>query len=61
MVYDVSRRSSFDNIQGWYENILNERGDDIILGLLGNKTDLPDKEVTTQEGFEKAEKIGALF
>lgn len=24
----------------WYENIQNERGDEIILGLLGNKIDL---------------------
>lgn len=61
LVYDITRKSSFDNIKSWYENILNERGDDIILGLLGNKNDLVNREVTTEEGFKKAEEIGALF
>ena len=61
LVYDITRKSSFDNIKSWYDNILNERGDDIILGLLGNKNDLVNREVTTEEGFKKAEEIGALF
>ena len=61
MVYDVNNRESFDNIDSWYENIKNERGDDIIFGLLGNKIDLDNRQVTTEEGFKKAEKINALF
>jgi len=61
MVYDVNSRSSFDNIDSWYENIKNERGDDIIFGLLGNKIDLDNRQVTTEEGFKKAEKINGLF
>ena len=61
MVYDVNNRASFDNIDSWYENIKNERGDDIIFGLLGNKIDLDNRQVTTEEGFKKAEKINALF
>jgi Ras-related protein Rab-6A len=61
LVYDVCNRESFDNIKSWYENIKNERGDDIILGLLGNKIDLEKRAVTTEEGFKKAEEINALF
>jgi len=61
MVYDVNQRGSFNNIDSWYENIKNERGDDIIFGLLGNKIDLDNRKVTTEEGFKKAEKINALF
>ncbi len=54
-MYDITNRQSFENIDSWYENIKNERGDDIILGLLGNKIDLEKREVTTEEGFKKAE------
>ena len=61
LVYDVTKKSSFENVKMWYDSIVSERGDDIILGLLGNKIDLEDREVTTQEGFKEAEKIGALF
>ena len=61
LVYDVTSRKSFDNISGWYENIQNERGDDIILGLLANKVDLENRVVSTEEGFKKAESIKAIF
>ncbi len=61
LVYDVTNRKSFDDIMGWYENIQNERGDDIILGLLGNKVDLENRVVSTEEGFKKAEGIKAIF
>lgn len=61
IVYDITRKETFNNIQGWYQDILNERGEDIILGLLGNKIDLEERQVTTAEGFKMAEKIKAIF
>lgn len=61
LVYDVNSAESFANIQSWHENIKNERGDDIILGLLGNKIDLEKRAVSTEDGFKKAEEINALF
>ena len=57
----MTKKKSFENIKNWHENILNEWGDDLILGLLGNKIDLPDRQVTTEEGFKKAEEIKALY
>jgi Ras-related protein Rab-6A len=39
-----------------------ERGNDVIIVLVGNKTDLNDKrEVTTAMGEEEAKRCGALF
>lgn len=39
-----------------------ERGNDVIIVLVGNKTDLGDKrEVTQQMGEEEAKRCGALF
>lgn len=61
IVYDVTRKESFENVLDWYENIQNERGDEIILGLLGNKIDLEDRQVSTVEGFKRAEEIKAIF
>ena len=61
LVYDVSNRKSFDSIESWWENIRSERGDDFVLGLLANKVDCEKREVSTEEGFKKAEKMNALF
>ena len=39
-----------------------ERGNDVIIVLVGNKTDLNDKrEVTTAQGEEEAKKNGLMF
>ena len=45
----------------WYASIKSERGEDIILGVLGNKADLENREVGTEEGLKKAEEWKALF
>ena len=36
-------RQSFLNIQRWVEEVRAERGSDVIIVLVGNKTDLVDK------------------
>lgn len=39
-----------------------ERGNDVIIVLVGNKTDLNDKrEVTTQQGEEEAKRNNLMF
>ena len=39
-----------------------ERGQDVVIMLVGNKTDLADRrQVTTEEGAEKAKADGCLF
>lgn len=61
LVYDVSSSVSFRSIDSWCENIRCERGDDLIIGLLANKVDCENREVSTEEGLRKAEEIKALF
>lgn len=39
VVYDVTNRASFLSVNRWLEEVKNERGDDVILVLVGNKTD----------------------
>ena len=44
------------------DDVRGERGQDVIIVLVGNKTDLGDKrEVTQQMGEEEAKRCGALF
>jgi Ras-related protein Rab-6A len=55
-------RKSFQNTRKWVDDVRGERGNDVIIVLVGNKTDLNDKrEVTTNEGEEEAKKNNLMF
>ncbi|KAL6560409.1 Ras-related protein RABH1b [Orobanche gracilis] len=43
IVFDVASRQSFLNTSKWIEEVRSERGSDVIVVLVGNKTDLVDK------------------
>ena len=58
IVYDVSNRTSFDNISNWISFVKNIEKTTMI--LCGNKIDLT-REVQTNEGEELAKKEGLLF
>jgi Ras-related protein Rab-6A len=63
VVYDVSNRASFQNTAKWIEDVRAERGNDVVICLVGNKTDLGNdkRQVSTEEGDERARKDGLLF
>ena len=62
VVYDISSMKSFQNTRKWVDDVRGERGNDVIIVLVGNKTDLNDKrEVTQAMGEEEAKRCGALF
>ena len=58
LVYDVSRKESFDNIMTWINFVRNI--EKTIMVLCGNKIDL-NREVEKNEGEELARKEGLLF
>jgi len=61
VVYAVNNRDSFDSVDKWIEEVRKERDDEVLLVLVGNKIDLKSKEISTQEGDEKAHEYGAIF
>ncbi|KAL8706006.1 MAG: hypothetical protein Q9201_000890 [Fulgogasparrea decipioides] len=62
VVYDISSLKSFQNTRKWVDDVRGERGNDVIIVLVGNKTDLGNKrEVTSQMGEEEAKRCGAIF
>jgi len=58
LVYDVSRRDSFEAVEEFKREILESEPRSEII-LVGNKIDLP-RVVTTEEGRAKAGEIGAI-
>lgn len=62
VVYDISSHKTFEQTKKWIDDVRGERGDDVIVVLVGNKTDLGDRrEVTVQEGEDEAKRCGAIF
>jgi len=61
IVYDVSSRASFENSARWISEVKAERGGDVIIALVGNKTDLDGREVSAAEGEAKAKEEGVMF
>ncbi|KAL9109476.1 MAG: hypothetical protein Q9227_005811 [Pyrenula ochraceoflavens] len=62
VVYDISSAKTFQQTRKWIDDVRGERGNDVIVVLVGNKTDLGDKrEVTVQQGEEEAKRVGAIF
>ena len=61
VVYDITKKKSFEFIDKWIEDVKNERGEDnVILCIVGNKSDLSDeRQVSTEEGEQKAKVLGA--
>jgi small GTP-binding protein len=60
LVFDVTRRQSFDNIKNWL-NEIRKVEPDVILMLIGNKIDLPNRQVSLEEGKKLASEIGIPY
>jgi Ras-related protein Rab-6A len=43
IVYDVTERSSCNNVMKWVEDVRSERGSDVMLFIVANKIDLQEK------------------
>ena len=60
IVYDITLRQSFDNIQQWHQMVLNSADPAFI--LVGNKVDLEtERAVSEEEGRKCAAQIKAQF
>ena len=63
LVYDITRKDSFDEIKNyWYNQIKESAPKDIVIGVAANKCDLYDNEAVSEDEARKfADEIGAVF
>ncbi|CAO2833694.1 unnamed protein product [Amaranthus hypochondriacus] len=62
LVYDISRRQTFDSISRWLNELHTHSDMNVVTILVGNKSDLKDaREVSTSEGKDLAEAQGLFF
>lgn len=62
IVYDITSRDSFTNLNRWYTSIKDQVTPDTIIVIVGNKDDLVNKEATSlEEAQEYAKSINAMY
>ena len=63
LVYDITQKQSFESIKSyWYEQVKENGEKTVVLGIVGNKSDLYEQEeVSENEAREFAQSIGAIF
>ncbi|XP_032281875.1 ras-related protein Rab-26 isoform X3 [Phoca vitulina] len=62
LLYDVTNKASFDNIQAWLTEIQEYAQHDVVLMLLGNKVDSAQERAVKREDGEKlAKEYGLPF
>ena len=63
LVYDITNKKSFENLKNnWYEDLQQYGRKDVIIAVVGNKSDLfESQEVDEKQAKDFAKKIGAFF
>ncbi|KAL0974146.1 hypothetical protein UPYG_G00216230 [Umbra pygmaea] len=62
VVYDITNLNSFQQTSKWIDDVRTERGSDVIIMLVGNKTDLADKRQVSVEAAERrARELNVMY
>jgi len=63
IVYDISRRDTFEHVASWLEDCRKYSSPNIVVMLIGNKCDIAEsaRQVSTEEAQEFANKNGLTF
>ncbi|CAK0864953.1 unnamed protein product [Prorocentrum cordatum] len=63
LVYDISRRDTFDHVANWLEMLRDCSGAEstMMITLIGNKCDLKCREVSYEEGAKLTRDQGLIF
>ena len=61
LVYDISRRETFNHVTRWLEEARANASANLVIMLIGNKCDLERRDVSYEEGEKFARENGLIF
>lgn len=62
LVYDITRRETFNHLTRWLEETRQNASQEMVIMLIGNKSDLDHRrQVTKEEGEQFAKEHGLIF
>lgn len=57
VVYDVTMQPSFDSIDTWLRLLQSQAGSEVMVMIVGNKTDLQSRAVSAEQARQQAERL----
>ncbi|KAI9282338.1 ras family-domain-containing protein [Sporodiniella umbellata] len=61
LVYDITRRETFENLSVWLEDARQHANPNTVIMLIGNKCDLKKRQVSTEEAQQFAKENDLFF
>lgn len=62
ILFDLSNRDSFENVEKWLQDVRDVAREDVVIVLIGNKSDLANKrQVSKEEAEEFAKKCNMAY
>lgn len=61
VLYDCQSRKSFESVDYWVSTIREERGENVVIYVIGNKCEGKAQEVLNAEGEQLAERLDVMF
>ena len=62
LIYDITSIQTFDNVKTWISQIKEQSSQDIVIYIVGNKTDMEEeRKIKTEEGKKLADEYGFPF
>ncbi|CAD8164511.1 unnamed protein product [Paramecium pentaurelia] len=61
LVYSIDDKDSFNNISNWMNQIKQHASENVCKLLIGNKIDVPNRQVSKEEGEQLAKSFGVPF
>ena len=62
LLYDITKKETFVSIDKWVPELKQNGDKDVVIVLVGNKTDLEDKrEISIEEGTKKAQQYSNII
>ncbi|GAA5808954.1 hypothetical protein MFLAVUS_002354 [Mucor flavus] len=61
VVFDVTKYSTFERAQHWVSELQRQANPQLLITLVGNKTDIEERQVTNQEAKDYATQTSLLY
>lgn len=61
IVFDLTNPATLNSVSDWKQRLVDANSDPVQIMLVGNKSDLPDRQISQEQGEAAANQIQALY
>ena len=61
MVFGLDDRESFDDVPRWVKKVKELADNDVVVMVVGNKSDLPSRDISREEGEQMSKECDSMY